>query len=92
MVLSGKSMPYRCSARRSYFSVRTGTVMESSRVPLRMWVSALYLCSTNLKGVSSMEVHRDLGITQKSAWFMLGRIREAWADAADLVLVGTVEV
>jgi len=88
----GKPMPYRCSACRGYFSVRTGTVMESSRLPLRKWVIALYLCSTNLKGVSSMKLHRDLGITQKTAWFMLGRIREAWADAADLVLDGTVEV
>ena len=66
--------------------------MESSRLPLRKWVIALYLCSTNLKGVSSMKLHRDLGVTQKTAWFMLGRIREAWAVAADVVLDGTVEV
>ena len=91
-VASGKPMPYRCSACRSYFSVRTGTVMESSRLPLRKWVIALCLCSTNLKGVSSMKLHRDLGVTQKTAWFMLGRIREAWAEAADLILDGTVEV
>ena len=91
-VTSGKPMPYRCAACRKYFSVRTGTVMESSRLPLRKWVIALYLCSTNLKGVSSMKLHRDLGVTQKTAWFMLGRIREAWADAADLVLDGTVEI
>ena len=91
-VASGKPMQHRCRACRSYFSVRTGTVMESSRLPLRKWVFALYLCSTNLKGVSSMKLHRDLGITQKTAWFMLGRIREAWIEAADLVLDGTVEV
>ena len=91
-VPSAKPMPYRCAACRKYFSVRTGSVMESSRLPLRKWVFAMYLCSTNLKGVSSMKLHRDLGITQKTAWFMLGRIREAWADAADLILDGTVEV
>ena len=91
-VASGRPMPYRCGACRKYFSVRTGTVMESSRLPLRKWVIALYLCSTNLKGVSSMKLHRDLGVTQKTAWFMLGRIREAWVDAADVVLDGTVEV
>ena len=85
-------MPYRCAACRKYFSVRTGTVMESSRLPMRKWAFALYLCSTNLKGVSSMKLHRDLRITQKTAWFMLGRIREAWLDAADVVLDGTVEV
>ena len=66
--------------------------MESSRLPVRKWVIALYLCSTNLKGVSSMKLHRDLGVTQKTAWFMLGRIREAWTGAADLVLDGTVGV
>ena len=91
-VPSAKPMPYRCAACRKYFSVRTGSVMESSRLPLRKWVFAMYLCSTNLKGVSSMKLHRDLGITQKTAWFMLGRIREAWADAADLILDGTVEI
>ena len=91
-VKTRKPMPYRCAACRKYFSVRTGTVMESSRLPLRKWVIALYLCSTNLKGVSSMKLHRDLGITQKTAWFMLGRIREAWTEAADLILDGTVEV
>ena len=89
---TGKPMPYWCGGCRSYFSVRTGTVMESSRLPVRKWVVALYLCSTNLKGVSSMKLHRDLGVTQKTAWFMLGRIREAWLDAADVVLGGTVEV
>ncbi len=91
-VASGKPMPYRCAACRKYFSVRTGTVMESSRLPIRKWVVALYLCSTNLKGVSSMKLHRNLRVTQKTAWFMLGRIREAWADAANVVLDGTVEV
>ena len=85
-------MPYRCAACRNYFSVRTGTVMESSRLPIRKWVFAMYLCSTNLKGVSSTKLHRDLSITQKTAWFMLNRIREAWTDAADLILDGTVEV
>ncbi|MXZ68331.1 MAG: IS1595 family transposase [Acidimicrobiia bacterium] len=91
-VPNAKPMPYRCAGCRRYFSVRTGTVMESSRLPVRKWVIALYLVSTNLKGVSSMKLHRDLGVTQSTAWFMLGRIREAWADAADLVLDGTVEV
>lgn len=50
------------------------------------------LVSTDLKGVSSMKLHRDLGVMQKTAWFMLGRIREAWTEAADLILDGTVEV
>ena len=94
VVASGKPMPYRCRACRKYFSVKTGTVMESSKVPLRKWVIALYLCTTNLKGVSSMKLHRDLGVTQKTAWFMLGRIREGWDNAVEdgFLLEGDVEV
>ena len=70
--------PYRCTDCRSYFSVKTGTVMEQSNLPLRKWAIAIYLHLTCLKGVSSMKLHRDIGVTQKTAWFMLKRIREAW--------------
>ena len=88
---SGKPMPYWCSDCRSYFSVKVGTIMESSKLPLRTWVMALYLLSTNLKGVSSMKLHRDLGITQKTAWMMAQKIRECWrADAPPMD--GEVEV
>ena len=84
-VLSGaahKTMPYRCREKecRKRFSVRTGTAMEESKLGYRVWAIALYLFATNLKGVSSMKLHRDLGITQKSAWFLAHRIREAWGD------------
>ena len=75
---SGKPMPYWCGKCRKYFSVKTGTIMEASNLPLRKWVIALYILSTNLKGVSSMKLHRDLGITQKTAWYMSHRIRKAW--------------
>ena len=79
---SGKPMPYWCSDCRKYFSVRTGTVMARSHISLQNWAFAIYLAVTNLKGVSSMKLHRDLGISQKAAWFMLHRIREALADDA----------
>ena len=62
----------------SYFSVKTGTPLASSNVPLRKWAIAIYLCLTSLKSVSSMKLHRDLKVSQKTAWFMLHRIREAW--------------
>ena len=78
VVKSGKPMPYRCNDCRSYFSCRTGTVLEQSRIPVKKWVWAIYLCVTSLKGVSSMKLHRDLGVTQKTAWFMFHRLREAW--------------
>ena len=75
---SHKKMPYWCTDCRSYFSVKIGTVMEGSLLPLRKWAFAIYLHLTSLKGVSSMKLHRDIGVTQKTAWFMLQRIREAW--------------
>ena len=74
-----KPMPYWCTDCRSYFSVRTGTPIAHSKIPLRKWAIAVYLCLTSLKSVSSMKLHRDLGVSQPAAWFMLHRIREAWA-------------
>ena len=85
-------MPYWCPACREYFSVRTGTVLERSKVPLRKWVYAIYLHLTSLKGVSSMKLHRDIGVSQKTAWFMLQRIREAFDDDGDRPFGGPVEV
>lgn len=76
---SHKTMPYRCSDCRKYFSVKTGTAMEDSKIPLRKWAYAIYLEITSLKGVSSMKLHRDLKVRQATAWFMLQRIRESWA-------------
>ena len=73
-----KTMPYWCTDCRGYFSIKTGTPLASSNIPLRKWAIAIYLCLTSLKSVSSMKLHRDLKISQKSAWFMLHRIREAW--------------
>ena len=86
-----KNQPYRCRDCRSDFSVQTGTVMHGSNIPLTHWAMALYLMTTGLKGVSSMKIHRDLGITQKSAWYMTHRIREAW-DKNGGLLSGPVEV
>ena len=77
------NMPYRCTDCRSYFSVKTGTLMHKSHIPLRKWAIAIYLHLTNLKGVSSMKLHRDIGVSQKSAWYMLQRIRKAWSNDND---------
>ena len=90
-VPSSKPMPFWCSACRKYFSVKIGTIMESSNLPLRKWVIALYLLSTNLKGVSSMKLRRDLGITQKTAWMLGQKIRECWLRD-DAPLCGEVEI
>ena len=91
-VKSGKPMPYWCTNCRSYFSVRTGTVLECSRVSLRKWVIAIYLCLTSLKSVSSLKLRRDIGVSQKTAWFMLHRIREAWAGEVEDGFAGPIEV
>ena len=87
-----KPMPYWCSDCRSYFSVRTGTALERSKVPLRKWAFAVYLVTTSLKSVSSMKLHRDLGVTQKTAWFMLHRLRKAWGTGEASAFEGPLEV
>ncbi len=84
-------MPYRCTDCHKTFSVKIGTALERSRVSMRQWVFAIYLEMTSLKGVSSMKLHRDLGVTQKTAWFMLHRIREAWTGEVDALMAGPVE-
>ena len=89
-VPNAKPMPYWCKDCRSYFSVKTGTALERSKVPLRKWAIAIYLEMTNLKSVSSMKLHRDIGVTQSTAWFMLHRLREAWNTRPD-AFTGPVE-
>ena len=85
-------LPYYCSDCKRAFSVRIGTALERSKVPLRKWVFAIYLEMTSLKGVSSMKLHRDINVTQKTAWFMLHRIREAWMSETRSAFRGPVEV
>ena len=70
-----ETMPYRCRSCRRYFSVRTGTVMAGSPLPLLTWAYAIHLDAAFPDGASSMALHRDLGITQKSAWHLQKRIR-----------------
>ncbi len=89
---SHKKMPYWCSDCRSYFSVKTGTPLQSSKIPLRKWAIAVYLVVTSLKSISSMKLHRDIGVSQPAAWFMLQRIREAWIDPDEDDFDGPVEV
>ena len=65
--------------------------MHKSHIPLRKWVFAIYLHLTSLKGVSSMKLHRDIGVSQPAAWFMLQRIRKAW-EGEDKLFAGPVEI
>lgn len=69
---------YKCKDCRERFTVTVGTIFEGSHIDLRKWFIAVYIFSSHKKGISSHQLARDLGITQKSAWFMLGRIRYAF--------------
>lgn len=84
-------MPYRCRGCKKFFSVKTGMMMEGSKIGYQAWLIAVYSLTTNLKGMSSMKLHREIGITQKSAWLMAHKIREAWKDDRTL-FGGPVEV
>lgn len=68
---------YRCNGCREDFTVRTGTIFERSHIPLNKWIYAMYLLVTARKGISSLQLAKEIGVTQKSAWFMLHRLREA---------------
>jgi len=85
--------PYRCRGCRAQFSIKRDTVMHNSHLGYQKWLIAIYLVTTSIKGISSMKLHRDLGITQKTAWHMIHRIRQAWQiDKDDTPEKGTVEV
>ena len=85
---------FRCSDKdcRADFSVRVGTIFENSKLPLRKWFLAIHLATAHKKGISSLQLHRDLGITQKTAWFVLHRIREMLTDASPELLTGPVQI
>ena len=69
-----KPMPYRCKDCRKFFSVRFGTILEESKLPLHKWLMCMYLLATSRKGISSIQISKELGITQKTAWFLCHRI------------------
>lgn len=74
---------YRCLACKTDFTVRTGTIFERSHVPLDKWLYAIYLLVTSRKGVASLQLSKEIGVTQKTAWFMLQRLREACGTDSD---------
>ena len=86
-----KPQPFRCNDCRKDFSVTSQTIMHGTKLPLKTWGLAIYLVVTNLKGVSSMKLHRDLGVTQKTSWHLAHRIRKVW-EADTGLFQGTVEV
>lgn len=84
---------YKCGDCRNKFSIKVGTIFEDSKIPLRKWFMAIYLLTAHKKGISSLQLHRDIKVTQKTAWFMLHRIRHATKTKAfNQPLKNTVEV
>ena len=71
---------WKCKDCREPFTVKIGTIFEKSHIPMRLWLQAIFLIASSKKGISSNQLHRTLGITLKSAWFMSHRIREAMKD------------
>ena len=82
---------YKCKDCRERFTVTLGTMFEGSHIPLRQWFIAIYIFSSHKKGISSHQLARDLGITQKSAWFMLGRIRNSFKVKSKIKFSGTTQ-
>lgn len=82
---------YRCNQCKEDFTVRTGTIFERSHVPLHQWLYAMYLLVTSRKGISSVQMSKEIGVTQKTAWFMLQRLREACGNDPT-ILAGIVEI
>lgn len=79
--LSSRPGTYQCNACRKQFTVTVGTVFERSHIPLNKWLMATFLFCASKKGVSAHQMHRLLGVTYKSAWFMMHRLREAVTPA-----------
>lgn len=78
-VKNEKPMPYRCKDCRKFFSVKSGTIFQSSKLDFRKCLYAIYLVTVSKKGVSSCQMARELGITQSTAWYLAQRIRESYA-------------
>ena len=82
---------FKCKSCEKKFTVTVGTVFENSKIKLNIWFAAIYLCTAHKKGISSLQLHRDLGVTQKTAWFMLPRIREMLRQKKSPLLQGTIQ-
>ena len=99
-VRNRKPQPFRCRACRYYFSVRKGSILEATNIGLQTWAYAIYLMTTRPKGISAVQLRKDLGISERSAWYMNHKLREGFSNAAGEpitsfpggLMYGTVEV
>lgn len=88
---NGVTKLYKCSGCKKQFTVTVGTIFEGSHVPLNKWFAAIYLLCSSKKGHSAHQIHRELDVTYKTAWFMLHRIRSAMKEQGSPFLTGVVE-
>lgn len=82
---------YKCKACKRQFSVTKGTIFEDSKIPLQVWISAMYRMCSSKRGISAHQIHREYGLTYEAAWFMVHRIRWAMSDKNPTPLFGVVE-
>lgn len=87
-----KGNRFRCKNTGLYFNVKTQTLFDNSKVKLQKWFLAIWLVTSNEKGISSIQLGKDIGVTQKTAWFMLQRIRNCFDISDDDKLSGEVEI
>lgn len=87
-----KGNKYKCKNTGKYFNVKTATLFDNTKLPLQKWFLAIYLVTSHKKGISSLQLSRDIDVTQKSAWFMLQRIRECFGIDDEEMLDNEVEV
>lgn len=92
VVYTCKGNKYRCKNTLRYFNVRTGTIFDNTKVPLRKWFMAIWMITSHKKGIASTQLAKDIGVTQKTAWFMLQRIRECFGTHNDSELNNEVEI
>ena len=91
-VKNGRPMSHRCRDCKRHFSIRTGTVMAETNLPVRTWLLAIHLTLTARKGVSALQMHRHLGVTYPTAWFLDHRIREAMKQNKTPVMTGIIQI
>lgn len=92
VVYKCKNHRYRCKNTGKYFNVKTNTLFDNTKIPLRKWFVAIYLVTSHKKGISSLQLSKDIDVTQKTAWFMLHRIRKCFCIENDNELNNTVEL
>lgn len=87
-----KNHKYRCKNTGRYFTVKTGTCMANSKIPFKKWFYVMWLFSSHKRGISSHQIAKDIGVTQKTAWRMLKKIRESMGKENDYIVEGDVEI